>query len=184
MDRRLRFVGLYLGHLVLATVLAGYLARSGAFALAQLGRTWHIGSSASGETFYRDHLFLLNGIVGLVMGCIVAAIIPRVAALWVWIAPSVLLVYRFATYRPSSLFASRSADVVSHFFGSGCWIMSSELSSSDPACIHQVLVTAPVVASICYSVGAALEPQMKKLFVRIKAWHRMTHGTTRIADDC
>jgi hypothetical protein len=117
----------------------------------------------SGESLFAfafNHLLLFSLLCGMSAG-IVAAKYNYRAAQWVWVVPTLILTFKFATF-PSSLFESRLSVAFHHFVAGGFLIpnfhnyseMFAGWSSDYAKGIDQVRFTAPVYVSLGYGFAA------------------------------
>ena len=88
--------------------------------------------------------FPLQIVMGATAGGYAAYRFKRSFAYWVWILPLAYFVFRLATFNVSVLQNPWSARF-DHFLGRGC---------RPPECWDQMLCTAPLYASLAYSLGA------------------------------
>jgi len=71
-------------------------------------------------------------------------------SLWLWVVPLSNLIWHFLTFVPG-VFANRWLSRLDHFMGSAC----------RPPCSDQLIYTAPLYASIAYSLGACARERWK-----------------------
>ncbi len=88
------------------------------------------------------HGFPVQAVVGLLAGFILARYMRRRVMIWIWLLPLIFLC-------AGILFGGKDyASWWSYYFGSGCDVRDR--------CFDQMLFTLPLVASVAYSLGAAL----------------------------
>jgi hypothetical protein len=146
----------YILHLLLGTFVISMIASASVDLLSQLGRMFGLAMSleqqdwlVGGSPYFPVHL-----VGAVVNGFFISKYVGHREMLWIWIGPSLLLLYAF-TFFPaltvhSTLF-SPPTDVsfeyrVSHFFGWACQPLSR--------CYDRVGITLPFYLSTLYSLGA------------------------------
>src|SRR5258708_19591031 len=94
--------------------------------------------------------------VPAVLGRRIAAVRSTTAAVWAWIVPTLVLIYKILLYRaPTSVLVGSSMSAFEYFFDiqrvMPTW---TNLLASDPVrLLAQMTVTAPFYAGIAYSIG-------------------------------
>ncbi len=113
--------------------------------------------------FQSKYLWLFQFLVGVVTGWNSSQFFRHRAVLWVWVPPSVFLVFKMFSWRTSTgsvLQATSWSAVWSHFFGSGCVFASSlrELTNlGRPVCFDQLFITGSFYCAVAYAVGALVQ---------------------------
>jgi hypothetical protein len=137
---------------VCAIVFAPWLGRS--FAWILTGKTITTGAG----DYYLQHMELLSIFPALAIGYVVSRHFPRLA-IWAWILPTIILLYKLLTFTdPSrSVLISNPWSRFSYFFviERSLPIFSPGFGGVDPArVVQQMVVVAPFFSGLAYSVGA------------------------------
>ncbi len=121
--------------------------------------------------WYLQHLELITAVPALVAGYVVVRR-PNSVGVWAWCIPTLVLLYRIATYKPpvSVLVGSGFVDRLEYFFAiqQVAPTFANPLASDPIRVVAQMFVTAPFYAGLAYSVGALLAKRklVQKLFAR------------------
>jgi hypothetical protein len=123
----------------------------------------HRPTSSGSFEFFFSHLLIFSFVPAVLSGLINARFKHK-AAQFVWLIPTVILAYKFATFRAPSVFQSQFLAGYHQYFGSGFSIpefrdwhefWSIARSNSDMARgMDQLQFTAPFYAGVGYSVAA------------------------------
>lgn len=135
--------------------------------------------------FQSKYLWLFQLVVGVASGWSSSRFFRERAALWVWVPPSVFLLFKIFAWRSSTgsvLQPTSWSSVWSHFFGSGCAFVSSlqELSNfGGPVCFDQLFITGPFYCAIAYAVGAVVQRRgvLPELVAQLKVARSRTEHT-------
>ena len=126
-------------------------------------------TSSGGFEFFFSHILAFTLIPAFGSG-FVNARFKHKAAQFVWIVPTVILTYKFATFPAPSVFQSQFSAAFHQYFGSGLVIPGSRnwsefwsIAGSNPDMIRdmlrgvaQIQFTAPFYAGVAYSVAASI----------------------------
>jgi len=117
----------------------------------------YIGASTTGpQQFYSDHLLLLAGITGVVVGYVVCESVGSTSGLWVCIPALFVLGLRVAIWRSggSVLF---HGSVIDHFVTADCQIQSWHDVGFSTRCDDKTLLMPLMLGCFGYSLGAAIQ---------------------------
>jgi hypothetical protein len=162
----LHLAAVYLVVNVCTYAFAAWIYRTLLFAL-------QIHTNLSSFEFLYTHLLFLSCVPAFATGLVNARFRHRVAE-FVWIVPTILLLYKLATFPAtgSVLLESHSWPALHYYFGAGFlisefhhWNEFTQLMSNPDMIrgIHQLRFTAPFYAGIAYSLAAALSRHNRPL---------------------
>jgi hypothetical protein len=106
--------------------------------------------------------FVVPVVSGFALGIASRRLFRSRSAAWVWIAPTVILIWSVATWKTGG-FRPYWQDVWNNYFSSRCG--SSE-------CAYEWLITAPFYTSVAYSFGWISNSLIRWLFTWPR-WHRL-----------
>src|SRR5579864_3403553 len=123
----------------------------------------HLPTSSSRFEFLYSHIFALTFVPAFFAGLINARFKHR-AAQFVWLVPTVILAYKFATFPAATVFQSQFSAAFHQYFGGGFVIGEFrdwrefwnivESNSDMMRGMAQMQYTAPFYAGVAYSVAA------------------------------
>lgn len=157
----------------------------------------HISTSIRPVDWYLQHLELVTIVPALVAGYInigrfVPAIVGRPvnekrsasAALWAWIVPAAILMYKMLRYRaPSSVLFDNSMSAFRYFFEIQTVMPTfATMFTSDVVRVAaQMTVTAPFYAGVSYSLGALAARH--EVLVKLFSFERQEETSPSSGDD-
>ena len=155
--------GAAVGLFALHTTLVG--ACSTHFAPWLLGRWFalilpltRMSNTALAGDYYLQHLELVSIVPALALGYVVSSYFPRLA-IWAWVLPTVILVYKLLTFTDpsSSVLFSNPWSRFSYFFviERAMPVFEPGFGGVDPIRVaQQMSVVAPFYSGLAYSIGA------------------------------
>jgi hypothetical protein len=147
-------------HLAVVYLIAEFcVAWLGGFVFGRLLPLLGTPSSDSSFGFLFSHLLILSSVCGLVGGIVTAKYRHRVA-LYVWIVPVAILIYKFVTF-PSTLFENHFAAAFHHYFDGGFSIpefhnyrdLFQNFNSDSARGLDQLQTAAPAYVAIAYGLA-------------------------------
>lgn len=128
--------------------------------------------------FAFSHLFLFSFVPAILIAFVYSQWYPHRVALFVWIVPVAILVYKIIAF-PTTAFQDHWATALHEYFGGG--FMISEFHSYQelwqlyanpdaPRGMQQLHFTAPVYASIGYSIGTWLGMYCRASGIAVALW--------------
>lgn len=148
----LHLLAVYALALAISPLLLGFFYRHIATQIEQ-------GTSIPELQYYFAHLFLATFVPAIAAGYLNFRY-RHAAALWIWLVPTAILVYKLLTLQPPSVFNGRWSGVFAYFFSSDWSVPTSaqEAFSSNlqgmRVYIAQTNYSAPFYAGAAYSIGA------------------------------
>lgn len=148
----------------------------------------HLPTSSSPFEFLYSHILALSFVPAFFAGLINARFKHK-AAQFVWLVPTVILAYKFATFPAPSVFQSQFTAAFHQYFGGGFVIGEFrdwrefwnivESNSDMMRGMAQMRYTAPVYAGVAYSVAAWIGRRVElsqRVADKVGAWERSRFG--------
>jgi hypothetical protein len=129
-------------------------------------------TSIPAPDWYLQHLELVSTVPTLILGYLVARR-PGSVAVWAWVIPFLVLLFKMAQYDPpSSVLTGGSISTIRYFFDiQRIMPTMTNPTASDPVrVLAQMTITAPFYAGVAYSLGAwASKQQALTTFLSFKS---------------
>lgn len=154
---------IFLLHQFLSTIVVIVGSAFIVFSIISVLHHWQPGMSNKTASLILTTIpgFPFQTMIGMLLGWCLMKSTRQSAALWVWVLPAVVMLIALMHGPVAEYGAHGSANVFSHFFGSGC--------KPGDRCLDQIVFTLPLCTTIAYSLGAAFARPQKKAAMTFSA---------------